>query len=125
MSEDERAIRSLIDAWLSASRAGDLSKVLSLMSEDVLFMVPGREPFGKKEFAEQAQGMKDVDIAGVSDVKEVVVVGDLAYARTHLTVTVTPPGGQPVVRAGYTLSVLRRQAGGWVIARDANLLVSQ
>jgi hypothetical protein len=29
--------------------------VLGLMADDVLFMVPGREPFGKAEFAASAQ----------------------------------------------------------------------
>ena len=39
MSPDERAIRELIDAWMKASRAGDTETVLSLMSDDVIFMV--------------------------------------------------------------------------------------
>ena len=36
---------------LAASKAGDLAPVLSLMTDDVIFMVPGREPFGKEAFA--------------------------------------------------------------------------
>jgi len=47
MSPDERAIRDLVDTWMTASREGDTATVLSLMSDDVIFMVPGREPFGK------------------------------------------------------------------------------
>jgi ketosteroid isomerase-like protein len=51
------------------------------------------------------------------------VLGDWAYLRNYLTVSVTPPGGAPVRRAGYTLSILRKEASGkWVLARDANLL---
>ena len=35
----------------------------------------------------------------------------------------TPPNGaQSVKRAGHTLSILKKQNGRWVIARDANLL---
>ena len=42
---------------------------------------------------------------------------------TRLTVTMTPKdGGRPVERAGNTLSVLNKQAGRWIIARDANML---
>jgi ketosteroid isomerase-like protein len=38
-------------------------------------------------------------------------------------VVITPAGGAtPTKRAGNTLSILRRQADGWVIARDANML---
>ena len=51
MSEDERAIRDLVARWMAASRAGDLDTVLGLMSDDALFLVPGREPFGKDAFA--------------------------------------------------------------------------
>jgi uncharacterized protein (TIGR02246 family) len=48
MTEDERAIRELVDTWLAASKAGDLATVLSLMTDDVIFMVPGRKPSAKK-----------------------------------------------------------------------------
>ncbi|WP_410699695.1 SgcJ/EcaC family oxidoreductase, partial [Chryseobacterium sp. SIMBA_028] len=51
MTDDERAIRNLVDAWLGASKTGDYATVLSLMSDDVVFMVPGQEPFGKAAFA--------------------------------------------------------------------------
>jgi uncharacterized protein (TIGR02246 family) len=50
MTQDERAIRELVDSWMKASKAGDLATVLDLMTDDVVFMVPGREPFGKEEF---------------------------------------------------------------------------
>lgn len=40
MTDDECAIRNLVDTWLSASKAGDLPTVLNLMSDDAVFMVP-------------------------------------------------------------------------------------
>ncbi|MGB0086935.1 MAG: SgcJ/EcaC family oxidoreductase [Rhodomicrobiaceae bacterium] len=58
MTEDERAIRDLVDTWLAAWKAGDLATVLSLMSDDVIFMVPGQEPFGKQAFAAASEGAK-------------------------------------------------------------------
>jgi ketosteroid isomerase-like protein len=36
MSDDERAIRDLVDTWMSATKAGDLRTVLSLMADDVI-----------------------------------------------------------------------------------------
>ena len=120
---DEQAIRKLIDDWMQASAQGDLDRVLSMMSDDVVFMTAGREPFGKQEFAAQSQGMKDIRIEGVARPIEIKVLGDWAYLRNHLEMTMTPKGGQPMKRAGYTLTILRRQPDGrWVIARDANLL---
>jgi len=51
------------------------------------------------------------------------VLGDWANLRNQITITVRSDGGNPVKRAGYTLTVLRKQQNGkWVLARDANLL---
>ena len=58
MSDDELAIRSLVETWLAASQRGDIPKVLSLIADDVVFMVPGQEPFGKDEFASRSDAMK-------------------------------------------------------------------
>ncbi|HTK13272.1 MAG TPA: SgcJ/EcaC family oxidoreductase [Xanthobacteraceae bacterium] len=123
MTDDERAIREVVDVWLAASKAGDLATVLSLMTDDVIFMVPGQKPFGKEAFAAASQGMKDVRIEGTSDIQEIQVLGDWAYLRNYLEMTVTPPGGAAKRRSGYTLTVLRKEADGrWRLARDANLL---
>jgi uncharacterized protein (TIGR02246 family) len=73
MTDDERAIRDLVATWMTASRAGDLQTVLGLMSDDVVFMVPGREPFGGEVFAAAAEGMKGVRMEGTSDIRELVV----------------------------------------------------
>ena len=121
--KDEQAIRKLIDDWMQASARGDIDKVLSMMSDDVVFMTAGGEPFGKKEFAAQSSGLKDVKIEGVAKPVEIKVLGDWAYLRNHISVTMTPKGSQSLKRAGYTLTILNRQSDGrWVITRDANLI---
>ena len=126
MSEDERAIRTLIANWIAASRSGDIARVLSLMADDVLFLVPGQPPFGKEKYAEASRGMKDLRIDGKSDVLEVVVNGEWAWCRTQLQVSVTAPDGKVLRRSGQTLSVLRKQSDrGWLLARDANLLATE
>ena len=125
MSDDERAIRDLIDTWMKASQAGDTDTVLRLMSDDVVFMVPGREPFGKEAFANASRGMQGMRMEGMSEIQELKVLGDLAYLRNYIALTVTLPGGKPVKRAGYTLTILRKEPDGrWRLARDANLLTA-
>jgi uncharacterized protein (TIGR02246 family) len=111
MSDDERAIRKLIDDWMQATARGELAKVLSMMSDDVVFMTAGREPFGKKEFATQSASMKDMKVEGVSSPVEIKVLGDWAYLRNHISLTVTPKSGQPTKRAGYTLNHSQSPAG--------------
>src|SRR5437763_492691 len=43
MSDDERAIRELIQSWLTATTAGDIDRVLALVSDDAVFLTPGKE----------------------------------------------------------------------------------
>ena len=125
MTEDEHAIRELVATWMQASRAGDTETVLSLMNEDVVFMVPGREPFGKEAFASSFAVMKGMAIDGTSDIVEVQVHGDIAFARAFIRMTMTPPGAAPIRREGYTLTIFRKQPEGrWLLARDANLLAA-
>jgi len=121
--EDEVAIRRLVDTWFSASASSDLDTVLSLMTDDVIFMIPGRAPFGKTEFAESWRSMGGARVEGKSDIVELVMLGDWAYLRNHLEVSVTPPNGEKRQREGYTLTILRKsQDGKWRLCRDANLL---
>lgn len=126
MSDDERAIRDLIDTWMAATQAGDVETVLGLMTDDVVFMVPGREPFGKETFAAASQDMKDVRVEGKSEIAELKVLGDWAYLRGHLQIAMKTPAGNAIQRAGYTLTILRKEPDGkWRLARDANMLTVQ
>jgi len=122
--DDEQEIQELVATWLRASRAGDIQTVLGLMAEDVVFLVPGHPPMrGRAAFAASQAGPCDVDIDGRSEIQEITVLGDWAYVWTTLTITVTPKsGGAPVRRSGPTLSIVQKQNGKWVIARDANML---
>ena len=97
------------------------------MTDDVIFMVPGRKPFGKEAFAAASEGMKNLRIEGTSDIQEIQVLGDWAYLRNYIKMTVsTPDGGKPVRRSGYTLTILRKERDGrWRLARDANLLAAE
>jgi len=123
MTEDERAIRNVIDTWMLATRKGDIETVLSLMADDVIFMVPGQKPFGKEAFAAAFRGMTNVRFEGQSHIEELKVLGNWAYLRNYIEMTITPEQSAPVHRAGYTLTILRKQEDGrWVLARDANLV---
>jgi uncharacterized protein (TIGR02246 family) len=126
MQNDEQAIRELIKAWLSASKAGDTDAVLKLMADDVVFLIAGHSPMrGRSEFAASQAAMKDIDLEATSEVQEIKVFGDWAYVWTNLAITVTPRnGGAAVKRAGNTLSILQKRDGKWVIFRDANMLTT-
>jgi uncharacterized protein (TIGR02246 family) len=123
MRDEEKAIRQTIDDWLAASKSGDHQRVLGLMADDVVFLLPGRPPMRKADFEAAQHQQRNFDVDGKADIREIKVLGDWAWVWNHLTVTMTPHGGETVVRKGDVLSVLHKQANGqWVIARDANLL---
>jgi uncharacterized protein (TIGR02246 family) len=124
--DEEQAIRQLVDTWLTASENGDLNTVLTLMADDVVFMVPGREPFGKEEFVQNYKQMRGVKLTTKSDIQEIKVLGEWAWMRNHLRVTFTPADGSPTTHSGYVLTILRKTSDDrWVITRDANLLTPQ
>jgi uncharacterized protein (TIGR02246 family) len=124
MENDEQAIRQLVTTWLDASKAGDTERVLSLMTDDAVFLVAGQPPMrGKAAFAASQSALKAAKIDATSEIQEIRVMGDWAYMWTKLSVVITLPNcAAPTRRAGNTLSILRRQANSWLIARDANML---
>ena len=123
MTDDERAIRQVVETWMQASQSGDTATVLSLMTDDVVFSVPGREPFGKEAFAAASGAQRGLQMRGTSEIVELQVLGDWAFTRNRIDLTITPPASDPMRRSGYTLSLYRKDADGrWRLARDANLL---
>ena len=50
MGSDERAIREVHTTWIDAVNAGDLVRLLTLMTDDVVFLNPGQAPFGRDGF---------------------------------------------------------------------------
>jgi uncharacterized protein (TIGR02246 family) len=127
MTEDECAIREVVATWMSASKAGDIDTVLKLMSDDVVFLIAGQPPMlGKAAYAAAAQPQTKAEgpkVDGQSEIQEVKVLGDWAFMWTKLTVHVQMPGQpEPTIRAGHTLTILQKQSGKWLLARDANML---
>jgi uncharacterized protein (TIGR02246 family) len=122
MTEEERAIRELVATWMRASASGDVDTVLSLMADDVIFMVPGREPFGKDAFRTASEAMKNSRLTGSSDIREVNVLGDWACIHNYIEITIASREGGVMRRKGYTLSIRKQSDGKWLLWRDAHLL---
>ena len=126
VQNEEQAIRDLVDTWLAASEKGDLTTMLNLMTDDVIFMVPGKEPFGKETFAQNYEQLKDTKMQTTSDIQEIKILGEWAWMRNFLRVTFTPGGRESTHHSGYVLTILRKNSDDrWMIARDANLLMSE
>jgi len=122
MQDDERAIRDLVSTWISASNSRDVQKVLSLMADDVLFLIAGQKPMRKADYIASQTALEGVAMEAKSEIQEIRVFGDWAYLWTKLSVVMTPRGGLAVTRAGNTLSILQKRDGRWLLVRDANML---
>jgi uncharacterized protein (TIGR02246 family) len=125
MGPDERKIREVHSTWITAVNAGDLVRLLTLMADDVVFLNPGHAPFGRDGFsANFSAGHQQARIRCISELEEVVVIGEVAYTRSRDALSVTPRiGGKAKQLAGYRLTVYRKQRdGGWLLARDAHTL---
>jgi uncharacterized protein (TIGR02246 family) len=123
--DDEQQIRAVIEAWMKASRDGDLATVMNLMTEDVVFLTPGNPPMRRRDFQEASKSITGkIRIDGYPQIQEITVTGDIAICWNKLEMTITPiHGGASTKRSGNTLSVFRRGADGqWRIWRDANML---
>jgi uncharacterized protein (TIGR02246 family) len=121
---DERAVRELHTTWITAVNAGDLDRLLGLMTDDVVFVNPGSAPSGRDQFPLGFSSAHQQSlIVCTSELQDVVVAGDVAYTVTHDALTVTPrAGGATINMAGDRLTIYRKRDGRWLLARAAHTL---
>ena len=125
MGPDERTIREVHSTWIDAVNAGDLDRLLTLMADDVVFLNPGRAPFGRDGFSPGfSAAHQQARINCISELEDVVVVGEVAYTLSRDSLSVVPhAGGETMRLAGDRLTVYRKQPDGrWLLARDAHTL---
>ena len=125
MESDERALHETHTAWIDAVNAGDVTRLLGLMTDDAVFLNPGRDPVGRDAFPVGFSSAHQQHlIRCTSELEEVVVAGDIGYTRCRDALLVTPrAGGEATALAGHRLTVYRRQPDGrWLLARDAHTL---
>jgi uncharacterized protein (TIGR02246 family) len=114
--------------WIDAVNAGDLGCLLALMTDDVVFLSPGGAPVGRDGFSGGfSAAHEQARIRCVSELEEVVVVGEVAYTRSRDSLSVTPRAGPPTAAAtelaGHRITVYRKRPDGrWLLARDAHTL---
>jgi uncharacterized protein (TIGR02246 family) len=119
MQDDDAAIRDVIDRWQRATKAGDLDAVLTLMTDDVVFLRAGQPTMNKESFKQSFRGFTgQTKFEAKQDIKEIRASGDLAYCWSHLTLTMADK-----TRSGDILTVFRKIDGKWLLSRDANFVV--
>ena|SRR5947209_6714217 len=125
MGSDERAIRELHLTWIDAVNTGDLVLLLNSMAEDVMFLGPGETPSGRDAFSARfSAAHQQAQIKCISELQDIVVVGEVAYTLSRDTLSVTPrASGEEMRFAGYRSTIYRKQPDGrWLLARDTHTL---
>jgi uncharacterized protein (TIGR02246 family) len=108
-------------------RRATWQRVLSLIAEDAVFLLPGQPPMrGREAFAAALRpALGQVHIEGRSEIKEIHIAENYAFCWSQLSLTVTPFQGGPARRRAGPTSVFRKEPDGrWVLFRDANMLTA-
>src|SRR5207244_4878778 len=82
----------------------------------------GRDAFAAAFLA----AVQQIRIESTATIEEIHVTGNFAHLANHLTVTMTPLQGGPIIRrSGYTMTIMRKETDGrWVLYGDANMLAA-
>ena len=102
-------------AFVEAFNAGDVDGVLELYEPDAA-MKPelDRVARGVAQIRDGLERLMQLEGQMDFEVKELIVVDDIAYIANQWTLTITGKEGQPAVQSGVAHEVLRRGAdGGW------------
>jgi uncharacterized protein (TIGR02246 family) len=125
MQNDEQEIRQLVSAWLEASKAGDAETLLSLITDDAVF-ITDQQIMRKDDFAAAARAQAGSDAPkfdGSSEIQEIQILGEWAFLWQKLVVNITLPSeSTATTRKGHTLTILKKQDNKWRLVRDANML---
>ncbi len=130
MTTDEAATRDLPRAWGEASRARDIDRILEFVTDDCVFPMPGAAPIegklaARNVYEQMSARWGKADIEQRSTIDEIIVAGDWAICRGIDAITITPPGASSVKAGGHGMGVLRREGGGWKVARGINNMMLQ
>ena len=123
--ENEQAkFDAMIQDYLEAFNSGDYKRVASYWTEDAVHLPPmGAEIRGRAALEEFYRLSSETMKAQISDyTNENRFVGDHVFVRESFTVTIQPPGQDPVSRPGKGMWVGRKEPDGvwrtfWALAR--------
>jgi uncharacterized protein (TIGR02246 family) len=123
---DEQPIRKLLLRFRNALRKGEISRLLEMVTDEVLIVAAGRAPVrGRDDLRAHLSGLVDtyrLDLSG--NTRQIRISDGVAYCWAQLLLRALPhDGGPTVVQSGPTLLIFERQPdGGWLLARQANLI---
>lgn len=117
-ADDAADIRGVLEQWRTDFNAGNRDSICGLFAEEVIADVQGLPP---RDFIKVCDTLQEAladpsrTLSYALEIKDVMVVGDLAIVRLDWTLT-AEPGRATTVERG--MDVFRRQSdGAWRIVR--------
>jgi uncharacterized protein (TIGR02246 family) len=114
----------LVDRWTAAVKVKDPAVLVSLVTEDCIFLAPNAPPIrGRIAVDELYRNLfAGYDLSQTFRFEETQVMGDWAFAWGVDAITMTPVGGGDSVHfVGHGMSILRRGPDEtWRFARGIN-----
>jgi uncharacterized protein (TIGR02246 family) len=114
----------LVDQWTTAVKAKDSAALVSLVTEDCIFLAPNAPPLRGRVTVEQLYRtlFARYDLIQAFRLQETQLIGEWAFAWGLDEITMTPiAGGDAVHFVGHGLSILHRGwDGAWRFARGIN-----
>jgi uncharacterized protein (TIGR02246 family) len=125
-SSDQQAIAQLRDDWKAAIDMKDIRRILSLVTENCVFLAAYQPPIKGKPALEALYKLvfEKYEIKQNFIYEEIKILYDWAYAWGYGEMTMTPlVEGEPIHSKGYGLMVLHREEEGeWKFARGISNL---
>jgi len=123
VAQDHRTeIRSLVDRWTEAYRAGEVDLLEGLYSEDAVSVRDGAAPLAGRRaiLAAAARDMAAFDFSVKLDLDEVEFSGNTAWAMGRLDMRASPrmAGVEAKYGSHYMVVFTRGADGKWRIHRD-------
>lgn len=127
MGSDEQAIGELHLTWIDAVNTGDLVGLFNSLADDVKFLGPGETPSSRDAFSSRLSAAHEqARINCIIELQDVVLVGEVAYALSRDTLSVTPGAGEGRCGSPDNRSTVycKRPDSRWLLARDTPHVVT-
>ena len=116
----EQAIQEVNRRFIDAVERGDAAGLAALYTSDSV-LLPAGAPMvrGPGEIEQAFRGMMGMGVERIElRTEELSVQGDTAYEVGTATVTVRPPGQEPIQDPGKYVVIWKRQGGNWRLHVD-------
>lgn len=121
MQENLESLQQRRQEWIDSVNRGDVDAYSELLTEDAVWIPPGRDPVvGKQAFrAWLAPFFSQFTYDFSTDEERIRIAGDWAVERAHFTSDMSPKGGgEPMRHSGTYILLWRRDEGSrWCIER--------